>query len=202
MSIENLIIYVPIRHLPSVFCPLTSVFCPLHLSRGLYKSHLFMQNKANFLDAQMNVNSILTKDYERNDIFAVPENKANSNPIKANTKPMKANKMPKQTQSNPISLLPKSPKLTTLTPRNPSLTNSYLNSPNLDNIWLLFLLIQVLYGLKYNYARKRQNISHLRQCRRAKRRRPLRRLDNRFTEKQLQYRICRRGRSQNGQSRL
>ena len=33
---------------------------------------------------QMNVNSILTKDYERNDIFAVPENKANSNPIKAN----------------------------------------------------------------------------------------------------------------------
>ena len=29
----------------------------------------------------MSVNSILTKDYERNDIFAVPENKANSNPI-------------------------------------------------------------------------------------------------------------------------
>ncbi len=45
---------------------------------------LFMQNKANFLDAQMNVNSILTKDYERNDIFAVLENKANSNPIKPN----------------------------------------------------------------------------------------------------------------------
>ncbi|MBA7706474.1 hypothetical protein ES703_115328 [subsurface metagenome] len=32
----------------------------------------------------MNVNSILTKDYERNDIFAVPENKPNSNPIKPN----------------------------------------------------------------------------------------------------------------------
>ncbi len=43
-----------------------------------------MQNKANFPDVQMSVNSILTKDYERNDIFAVPENKANSNPIKAN----------------------------------------------------------------------------------------------------------------------
>jgi len=39
----------------------------------------------------MNVSSILTKDYERNDIFAVPENKANSNPIKAN-----------QSQSKPI----------------------------------------------------------------------------------------------------
>jgi len=34
----------------------------------------------------MNVNSILTKDYERNDIFAVPENKANSNPIKPNSR--------------------------------------------------------------------------------------------------------------------
>jgi len=30
---------------------------------------------------KMSVSSILTKDYERNDIFAVPENKANSNPI-------------------------------------------------------------------------------------------------------------------------
>jgi hypothetical protein len=37
---------------------------------------------------QMNVSTILTKDYGRNDIFAVLENKANSNP--------------KQTQSNPI----------------------------------------------------------------------------------------------------
>ena len=87
-----------------------------------------MQNKPNLLDVQMNVNSILTKDYERNDIFAVPENKANSNPIKANlldaqmnvspvitreyknksnwklgenkpnTKPIKANTKPIQTQ--------------------------------------------------------------------------------------------------------
>jgi len=63
---------------------LSTVLCPLQLSRILYKSALFMQNKANFLDAQMNVNSILTKDYERNDIFAVPENKANTKPNKAN----------------------------------------------------------------------------------------------------------------------
>ncbi|MHC4173561.1 MAG: hypothetical protein ACYST5_11545 [Planctomycetota bacterium] len=34
----------------------------------------------------MSVNSILTKDYERNDIFAVPENKDNSNPNKPNFK--------------------------------------------------------------------------------------------------------------------
>ena len=38
---------------------------------------------------KMKLNSYSTKDYERNDIFAVPENKPNSNPI--------------QTQSNPIS---------------------------------------------------------------------------------------------------
>jgi len=43
-----------------------------------------MQNKANLLDAQMNVNSILTKDYERNDIFAVQKNKPNTNPNKPN----------------------------------------------------------------------------------------------------------------------
>ncbi len=59
----------------------TLVKSPLQISS-------FVQNKPNFQDVQMNVNSILTKDYERNDIFAVPENKANSNPIKANTKPI------------------------------------------------------------------------------------------------------------------
>jgi len=43
-----------------------------------------VKTNPNLPDAQMSVNSILTKDYERNDIFAVPENKANSNPIKPN----------------------------------------------------------------------------------------------------------------------
>ncbi len=89
----------------------------LYLSRVLYKSTLFMQNKPNLpkaqmnvntvitmnneqitmnnanknkpnqtqfkpnlLDTQMNVGSVKTKDYRKNDIFAVPENKANSNP--------------------------------------------------------------------------------------------------------------------------
>jgi len=40
------------------------------------------QFKANFRKAKMNVSSVLTKDYEKNDIFSVPQNKANSNPIK------------------------------------------------------------------------------------------------------------------------
>ena len=32
----------------------------------------------------MNVNPLITKDYRKKDDFAVPENKANSNPIKPN----------------------------------------------------------------------------------------------------------------------
>ena len=35
----------------------------------------------------MNVNKVLTKDYKRNDIFPVPENKPNSNPIQTQYKP-------------------------------------------------------------------------------------------------------------------
>ncbi|GAH26015.1 unnamed protein product, partial [marine sediment metagenome] len=53
-----------VRRLQSVVRLLQSVVC-------------FKENKPNLLDAQMNVSSVLTKDYERNDIFAVPENKAN-----------------------------------------------------------------------------------------------------------------------------
>ena len=46
--------------------------------------YLIMQNKANFAKAQMNVNSFITKDYRKNDSFAVQKNKPNSNPIKPN----------------------------------------------------------------------------------------------------------------------
>jgi len=50
---------------------------PLHLSRTLYKSALFMQNKPNFPDAQMNVNKVLTKDYENKRLRGRRKNKAN-----------------------------------------------------------------------------------------------------------------------------
>ncbi|MHC4110456.1 MAG: hypothetical protein ACYSUY_05230, partial [Planctomycetota bacterium] len=62
----------------------------------------FMQNKPNFLDAQMNVNKVLTKDYDKMDTWASGKNKANSNPIQSQSNPIKANKTPKQTQTNPI----------------------------------------------------------------------------------------------------
>jgi len=39
--------------------------------------------KPNFQKAQMNVNSLITKDYRKKGDFAVRKNKPNSNPIKA-----------------------------------------------------------------------------------------------------------------------
>ena len=39
---------------------------------------------ANLRKAQMNINSIITKDYRKYDDFAVQKNKPNSNPNKAN----------------------------------------------------------------------------------------------------------------------
>ncbi len=45
---------------------------------------IFMQNKPNFLDAQMNVKSIHTVVYENKSNWTLGENKPNSNPIKPN----------------------------------------------------------------------------------------------------------------------
>jgi len=72
-----------IIRLYSVVCHLSSVLCPLYLSRILYKSTLFMQNKPNFHDTQMNVNPYNTTDYENISDWTLSENKPNSNPIKA-----------------------------------------------------------------------------------------------------------------------
>ncbi len=62
-----------------------NILVALHLSRGLYKSTLFMQNKANLLNSRMSVTPVLTKDYENVRLHRDFKNKA------------------KQTQSNPIS---------------------------------------------------------------------------------------------------
>jgi len=43
-----------------------------------------MQNKANFRKAQMNVNSLITKDYRKNDDFAAQKTK----PIQSQSKPI------------------------------------------------------------------------------------------------------------------
>ena len=79
---QKLIIY----SLYSVFCFLssTSVENPLQIS-------LFMQNKPNVKDAEINVNSYMKSKYEKLDTWLSGKNKANSNPIKPNFKKAKMN---------------------------------------------------------------------------------------------------------------
>ncbi len=54
-----------------------NILIALHLSRVLYKSTLFMQNKPNLPDAQMNVYKVLTRDYENIANSKLCENKPN-----------------------------------------------------------------------------------------------------------------------------
>ena len=63
------------------FLALLSPIVTLHLSRALYKSALFMQNKANFPDALMNVKSIHRVVYEYKWQRRVRKNKPKTNPI-------------------------------------------------------------------------------------------------------------------------
>ena len=64
--------------------PSTSVENPLQINS-------FMQNKANLPNAQMNVNKVLTRDYENIANFKLGENKANTKPNKANFRKAKMN---------------------------------------------------------------------------------------------------------------
>jgi len=53
--------------------------------------NLFMQNKPNVKDAQINVNSYMKSIYEKLDTWLSGKNKANSNPIKPNLRKAKMN---------------------------------------------------------------------------------------------------------------
>jgi len=75
---------------------------PLHLSRTLYKFTPFMQNKPNFRNAQMNVSTVITKDYENIANCKLCENKPNTNPIQTQSKPIQTQSKPIQSQSKPI----------------------------------------------------------------------------------------------------
>ncbi len=57
-----------------------NILVALHLSRVLYKSTLFMQNKPNLPNAQMNVNKVLTKDYENEPRLRIPGKQTQTNP--------------------------------------------------------------------------------------------------------------------------
>ena len=60
------------------FGPFTSVEKPLQIFS------LIMQNEPNFRKSQMNVNKVLTKDYEKMDTWWSGKNEPKTNPIKAN----------------------------------------------------------------------------------------------------------------------
>ncbi len=59
-----------------------------------------MQNKPNFLDAQMNVSSILTKDYENKRLADAAKTKPIQTQYKPNTKPIKPNSRNVQSERN------------------------------------------------------------------------------------------------------
>ena len=52
------------------------------------KNNLFLQNKPNFLEEQINVSSFITTNYEQRTMNYEVKNKANSNPNKANSNPI------------------------------------------------------------------------------------------------------------------
>ena len=74
-----------------VFCETGSSLASLHLSRILYKSALFMQNKPNFQKAKMNVNIYYTKVYKNETVSGSGKNKPNSNPNKPNLRKAQMN---------------------------------------------------------------------------------------------------------------
>jgi hypothetical protein len=97
----------------------------LHLSRLLYKSPHFLQNKPNFLRSQMNVSNIITTNYQKFIPLVGYKNKPNQTQFKPKTKPIfqkskinvniyytreynnktafrRGKNKPNQTQTNPI----------------------------------------------------------------------------------------------------
>ena len=86
MSIENPTL-VHFRHFSSLLTneyqasSYLRAYKALHLSRMLYKSALFMQNKPNLLNAQMNVKSFHTVNYENKSDWTLGENKPNQSQL-------------------------------------------------------------------------------------------------------------------------
>ncbi len=65
------------------------------------QNKLFMQNKANFRKVKLNVNNVLTKDYDRMDTWSIRKTKPIQTQYKANSNPIKAKTNPIQTQNKP-----------------------------------------------------------------------------------------------------
>ena len=92
----------------SKFSLLNSHFCEAGPSTTVERTlqiRPFMQNKANFRKSQMNVNKVLTKNYEQMDTWSSGKNKANTKPIqtqyKANTNPIQSQYKPNTKPNKP-----------------------------------------------------------------------------------------------------
>ena len=83
-----------IEHRESSIQDRESVLSPLHLSRELYKSTLFMQNKAKLQIAEMNISSYITKAYENLYTFCSRKNKAKQTQNKPKLQNAKMNVIP------------------------------------------------------------------------------------------------------------
>jgi hypothetical protein len=70
----------------------------LHLSKILYKSAIFLQNKPNFQKSQMNLSVCIIIAYENKSNRTLGENKPNQNQYKPNSNPIF--KMPKMNVNN------------------------------------------------------------------------------------------------------
>jgi len=79
--------YLPAYKAADIYVPIRHYICREHSTNQL----LFMQNKPNFKDAQMNVSCLYTKEYQNFIPLAGQKNKPNSNPIKPNLLKAKMN---------------------------------------------------------------------------------------------------------------
>jgi hypothetical protein len=65
------------------------------------KNNLFMQNKANFQKVKLNVNKVLTRDYEQMDTWSIRKTKPIQSQFKANQSQLKPIKCQNKPNSNP-----------------------------------------------------------------------------------------------------
>ena len=61
----------------------------------------FLTNKPNFRKSQMNVNKVLTRDYDKMDTWRSGKNKPNSNPIQSQFKPNQSQNKPNTKPNKP-----------------------------------------------------------------------------------------------------
>ncbi len=86
-SIENPLFQVKFHHpatrdeRQATFFEQIAQKTPLHLSRELYKSNLFMQNKANSLSVQYDTTSYYTRTYEILVLKISPKKQSQTKPI-------------------------------------------------------------------------------------------------------------------------